>query len=70
MQIVYIDVLFIINFCMDFLSLYISGAFLHLKQSQKQLLFSALLGGCYAVFSVVFEGIPQPVLTVRHSITL
>jgi sigma-E processing peptidase SpoIIGA len=42
---------------MDFLSLYISGAFLHLKQSQKQLLFSALLGGCYAVFSVVFEGI-------------
>ena len=56
MQIVYIDILFIINFCMDFLSLYISGALLHLRQRQKPLLFSAFLGGIYAVFSVVFEG--------------
>ncbi len=56
MQIVYIDVLFLINFCMDFLSLYISGAFLHLRKKQKSLIFSALLGGLYAVSSVIFEG--------------
>lgn len=56
MQIVYIDVLFLINFCMDFLSLYISGAFLHLRKKQKRLIFSAFLGGVYAVASVIFEG--------------
>ncbi len=56
MQVVYIDVLFIINFCMDFIALYISGSFLHIKRDKLLISLSALLGGAYAVFSIIFEG--------------
>ena len=56
MQVVYLDVLFIINFCMDFIALYISGYFLHIKRSKKLIAVSSLLGGAYAVLSVIFDG--------------
>lgn len=56
MQVVYIDVLFIINFCMDFLALYLSGLFLHIKQKPFYLFVASILGGIYAVFSIIFSG--------------
>ncbi len=56
MQVVYVDVLFIINFCMDFLALYLSGLFLHIKQKPFYLFCASVVGGIYAVFSIIFSG--------------
>ncbi len=46
---VYGDVLFIINFSMDFLVLFCTSRILHIKQKPYRLVLSAALGGAYAV---------------------
>lgn len=51
---IYGDVLFLINFSMDFLSLFITGKILHLKMNKWRLLASATLGGIYGVASLFF----------------
>ena len=56
MQVVYLDVLFIINFCMDFIALYISGYFLHIKRIKGLIAFSSLIGGIYSVVSIILDG--------------
>ena len=56
MPVVYVDVLFIINMCMDFLALRFAGALLHLPIRWRPLLFSSALGGIYAVIAVLFQG--------------
>ncbi len=56
MQVVYIDTLFLINFSMDFISLWFSGKLMHLKRRKKQLLLSSLLGGVYGTAAAVFSG--------------
>lgn len=48
-QIVYGDVLFLVNFSIDFLVLFLSGYFLHLKRRLFRLVLSSLLGGIYGV---------------------
>lgn len=49
---VYADLLFLINFSMDFLCLYLSVKLLHLKQHTGRLLLAAILGGIYSVVSL------------------
>ncbi len=56
MQVVYIDVLFLINFSMDFLALRLAGALMHLPARRWPLLSAALVGGIYAVLSAFFRG--------------
>ena len=56
MQVVYIDVLFLINFSMDFLALRLAGALMHLPARRGPLLLAALFGGLYALFSAFFHG--------------
>ena len=51
---IYGDVLFLINFSMDFLSLFITGKILHLKMNKWRLLASATFGGVYGVASLFF----------------
>ena len=51
----YVDVLFAINFSMDFLSLYLSGIILHKKFYKIRLLISSTLGGLYGVIGLLFE---------------
>ncbi len=46
---VYGDVLFLINFSMDFLLLFSTSKIMHLRASAKRLLISAALGGAYGV---------------------
>lgn len=59
------DILFIINFSMDFLSLYISGKILHLQMSKKNLLLSSVIGGIYGVVSLLIKGtLPYIVLNI------
>lgn len=51
---IYGDVLFLINFSMDFLSLFITGKIMHLKMNKWRLLASATVGGVYGVASLFF----------------
>lgn len=52
---VYGDVLFIINFSMDFLSLYIAGKIMHFKMSAWRVIFGASIGALYGVCSLLFD---------------
>ena len=56
MQIIYPDILFAINFCMDFISLYLSGTFLNLPRKSRCLLFASSFGAALSVFMVLFNG--------------
>jgi stage II sporulation protein GA (sporulation sigma-E factor processing peptidase) len=54
LEYIYGDVLFVINFCMDFLSLYISGKLMHMKMSRLRLIIAATAGGIYGVVAVAY----------------
>ena len=54
MQTLYIDVYFLINFTVDLLALYFSSGFAKIPVSTPRLIISALIGGSYAVFAVLF----------------
>ena len=51
---VYVDILFLINFCMDFLSLYLTGGALRSERRIPRLLFAASFGAVYAVLDVLY----------------
>lgn len=52
---VYGDVLFLINFSMDFLVLFCTAKILHLKQKPLLLILSSVSGGIYAVAALFIE---------------
>ena len=56
---VYADILFVINFSMDFLILYITGRLLHEKNIPRKLIFAAAAGGVYSVLVLIF-GMEKP----------
>ena len=56
MTVVYVDVLFLINLCMDFLALALAGAFMHLEAKRGPILFSSAVGGGYAVAAALYPG--------------
>lgn len=49
---VYADLLFLINFSMDFLSLYLSTRFLHRQVKPVPMCLAAIIGGLYSVCSI------------------
>lgn len=51
---IYADVLFAINFSMDFISLFITAVLLKRRVHKLKILISASLGGLYGVLSVIF----------------
>ena len=55
MQIIYPDVLFLINFSMDFIALYLGGAFVNAPKDKKLLALSSLVGGVFSVFIVILN---------------
>ena len=56
MTVVYIDVLFFINLCMDFLALVLAGSFMHLAADRARILCASAFGGVYAVLVALFPG--------------
>ncbi|MBQ7379617.1 MAG: sigma-E processing peptidase SpoIIGA [Clostridia bacterium] len=50
---VYADLLFLINFSMDFLCMFLSVKLLHLRQHKGRMLLAAILGGLYSVVSLL-----------------
>lgn len=58
-QTVYADLLFLINFSMDFLCFYISSAILHRRMSAIRALLASVFGGVYSV-AVLFAYLVPP----------
>lgn len=54
-QDVFVDILFIINFSMDYLCLFICSRILHRRAKRARLLLSAALGGIYSVLSLFLQ---------------
>ena len=54
-QIVYADIVFLMNFCMDFLALFAAGKILGLKLSLPRLVLSSAFGAVYAVSTFFFD---------------
>ncbi len=65
----YADVLFLIDFCMDYLSLYATAKLLSLRTTLLRTVLAAVLGGIYGVTAVVLgiTGIWGALLTVGMS---
>ena len=65
METVYGDVLFVINFSMDFLALYIAGRLMHLKMGTVRMLTAATVGGIYGVGALALglSGVPEILAT-------
>ncbi len=57
MQTLYADILFLINFTMDFLTLYVTASILRRKVSVTRLCLSSAIGGIYGVAAVFMGGI-------------
>ena len=55
LQTVYADVLFVIDFTMDFLAVYLTAEFLKRRLSVKRIVFSAMIGAFYSVMTVVLK---------------
>ena len=53
MQTLYIDVYFLINFCVDILALYFAASFAKIPSSNLRIFISALVGGAYAVVGIL-----------------
>ncbi len=54
-QEVYADLLFLINFSMDFLCLYLTARFLRRRILPARITFAAIIGGVYSVVALFFE---------------
>ncbi len=52
---VYADLLFLINFSMDFLCMFLSVKLLHLRQHKGRMLLAAVVGGLYSVVSLLIS---------------
>lgn len=63
---VYADVLFAVNFSMDFISLFICSLIMKRKNSKKRILISSAIGGAYGVFEVLVT--MKPVLSAFVSV--
>lgn len=55
-KILYIDVLFLINFCLDYMALHLTGGLLHRERRVGRLLLASLLGALYATITVLYQG--------------
>ncbi len=54
-MILYADILFAINFSMDFLALFICSIILHKKLNRKRIIIASLLGALFGVLDVVVQ---------------
>ena len=61
---IYADVLFIINFSMDFLSLYIAGRLMHFRMKAGRVILGASLGALYGVLELLLSVAPFPKLLI------
>ena len=56
MKVLYADILFFINFCMDFFALYLTAKILRVRYRIPFLILSSAVGGVYSVIAVIYSG--------------
>ncbi|MDY3846100.1 MAG: sigma-E processing peptidase SpoIIGA [Eubacteriales bacterium] len=56
MRVLYADVLFLINFCMDFFSLYLTAKILRMRYKIYFMILACTIAGVYSVISVIYSG--------------
>ncbi|MDD4124412.1 MAG: sigma-E processing peptidase SpoIIGA [Victivallales bacterium] len=64
--VVYADVLFLINFILDFLCLYVAGAILSVRIKIYRFILAALFGGAYSLAAVYLTFLPPYVTLPAH----
>ena len=69
-QDVYVDLLFLINFSMDYLCLYICAKVLHRKAKLPKMLAASAIGGIYSVVSLFIPHLPVIELVIDVSVCL
>lgn len=68
MNTVYIDVVFVVNMCIDYMLLFMTSSFLHIKTSFFKLILSSVVGSLFAVAIAVFQ--PEDVLKLILTISV
>lgn len=67
-MVLYADVLFVINFSMDFISLFLTAMVMHRKIQKGRILISSCLGGVYGIFDIIVD--LNPIIQILISITV
>lgn len=68
-QVIYGDILFLINFSMDFLTLYVVSSLLKIKFSRLGIIIAATIGATYSVFEVMVHK-DSIILTVACAVVM
>jgi len=71
-QVIYADIVFLMNFCMDFLALFAAGKILGLKLNAVRLSLSSILGAVYCIFTFLYENpvIPDIIINIAVSVIM
>ena len=69
-QIIYADIFFIINLCMNFLALFAAGRITGVKLSLLRLLSASAFGAVYSIFTLFFESVIVPVIIINISVSV
>ena len=64
-QVIYADVVLLLNFCMNFLALFAAGKILCLKLKPARLVSAAAFGAVYSIFTLFFGQIIIPVIILN-----
>ena len=70
-HVIYADIVFLMNFCMDFLALFAAGKILGLKLSIGRLSLASAIGAVYCIFTFLYDGnkiiIPEIIIHIAVS---
>ncbi|MCL2096624.1 MAG: sigma-E processing peptidase SpoIIGA [Oscillospiraceae bacterium] len=73
-HVIYADIVFLMNFCMDFLALFAAGKILGLKLGAGRLSLSSALGALYCVLTFLYAGnkiiIPEIIINIAVSVIM
>ncbi|MCL1859766.1 MAG: sigma-E processing peptidase SpoIIGA [Oscillospiraceae bacterium] len=73
-HVIYADIIFLMNFCMDFLALFAAGKILGLKLSIGQLSLSSMFGALYCIFTFLYDSekiiIPEIIINITVSVIM
>lgn len=71
-QIIYADMIFLLNFCMDFLALFAAGKILGLRLSAGRLVLSSVFGAAYCVFTFIcdYSSILEMIINILVSVIM
>jgi len=73
-HVIYADIVFLMNFCMDFLALFAAGKILGLKLSVGRLSLSSAFGAVYVIFTFMYDAskiiIPEMIIHITVSVVM